>query len=74
MSKNVRNFLTFVDENVTFLLFFNKSNTWFIFVYISKDEENAWLAAYHEMMNNSGELGKSLGYPGYCVEYFTKNY
>ncbi|NQV90876.1 DUF483 domain-containing protein [Candidatus Woesearchaeota archaeon] len=44
------------------------------FVYISKDEEKSWLAAYHEMMNNSGELGKVLGYPKCCVEYFTKHF
>lgn len=40
------------------------------FVYISKDEEKAWLAAYHEMMNNHRELGLSLGYPKCCVEFF----
>ena len=44
------------------------------FVYISKEEEKAWLAAYNEMMNNSGELGKVLGYPECCVDYFTKNF
>ncbi len=42
------------------------------FVYISKEEEKAWLAAYHEMMNNPGELGKALGYPECCVAYFKK--
>ena len=44
------------------------------FVYLSKSEEKSWLAAYHEMMNNSEELGKLLGYPECCVNYFTKHF
>ena len=44
------------------------------FVYISKDEEKAWLAAYHELMNDHKGLGAALGYPSCCVEYFTRNF
>ena len=44
------------------------------FVYLSLDEEKAWLAAYHEMMDNSQELGKSLGYPECCIKFFMENF
>lgn len=44
------------------------------FVYLSLDEEKAWLAAYHEMMNNPEELGLALGYPECCVNYFSKTF
>ena len=44
------------------------------FVYISKDEQKAWLAAYHEMMNNDQELGTTLGYPKCCVNFFSQNF
>jgi len=42
------------------------------FVYISNDEEKAWLAAYYELMNNHKDLGAVLGYPACCVDYFMK--
>ncbi len=44
------------------------------FVYISKNEEDAWLAAYHEMMNDHRGLGKVLGYPKCCVDFFLRNF
>ena len=44
------------------------------FVYISKDEQLTWLAAYHELMKNDKALGLLLGYPICCVEYFCKNF
>lgn len=40
------------------------------FVYLSKDEEKAWLASYYELMQNDYELGKLLGYPACCVNFF----
>ena len=40
------------------------------FVYISKDEQKAWLASYYELMQNHGDLGLVLGYPQCCVKYF----
>jgi hypothetical protein len=44
------------------------------FVYLSKDEEKAWLAAYYELMQNDLDLGKLLGYPGCCVNFFVRNF
>lgn len=44
------------------------------FVYISKDEQKAWLAAYYELMNNDKELGLLLGYPSCCVDFFCRNF
>lgn len=44
------------------------------FVYISKDEEKTWLAAYHELMRNNRDLGLILGYPLCCVDYFCKHF
>ncbi len=44
------------------------------FVYISNDEEKAWLAAYYEMMGNDKDLGLVLGYPECCVDFFMKNF
>ena len=44
------------------------------FVYISKDEEKAWLASYFETMGNHKGLGLLLGYPCCCVDYFCKNF
>ena len=44
------------------------------FVYISKDEKQAWLASYYELMDNSADLGKTLGYPSCCVEFFIKRF
>ncbi len=44
------------------------------FVYISKDEEKAWMAAYNEMMRNERDLGLALGYPSCCVEFFCRSF
>lgn len=44
------------------------------FVYISKDEQKAWLASYHEMMQNHQDLGLALGYPACCVRFFCQNF
>jgi hypothetical protein len=44
------------------------------FVYISKDEKQAWLASYYELMNNNYDLGKLLGYPHCCVDFFCKRF
>ena len=44
------------------------------FVYISKDEQKAWLAAYHEIMQNDSELGKVLGYPDCCIKFFSQHF
>ncbi len=42
------------------------------FVYISKDDQKAYLASYYELMNDQKELGLLLGYPTCCVEFFCK--
>ncbi|MDP3989616.1 MAG: DUF483 domain-containing protein [archaeon] len=44
------------------------------FIYISKNEEKSLLAAYYELVENHEELGKLLGYPSCCIDYFTKNF
>lgn len=44
------------------------------FVYISKNEQIAWLASYYELMQNHRDLGVVLGYPQCCVEYFCINF
>ena len=44
------------------------------FIYFSKDEQKAWLAAYYELMGNDAELGLLLGYPRCCVGYFMNNF
>ena len=44
------------------------------FVYISKDEQQTWLAAYHELMKNDKELGLILGYPVCCIKYFRETF
>lgn len=44
------------------------------FVYISKDEQKAWLASYYELMQNHQDLGLVLGYPACCVDFFCKNF
>jgi len=45
-----------------------------LFVYISKDERKALLAAYAEQINDHQQLGKLLGYPQCCVDFFCKNF
>ncbi|PIN74348.1 hypothetical protein COV20_00295 [Candidatus Woesearchaeota archaeon CG10_big_fil_rev_8_21_14_0_10_45_16] len=44
------------------------------FVYISKDEEKAWKASYFELMGSDRDLGKILGYPNCCVDFFCKRF
>lgn len=44
------------------------------FVYISKDEQKAWLASYYELMQNHKDLGLVLGYPSCCVAFFCQNF
>ena len=44
------------------------------FVYISKEEQKAWLASYYELVQNHKDLGLVLGYPRCCVDFFSKNF
>jgi|SRR3989338_2583177 len=44
------------------------------FIYISKDEETALLAAYYELVQNDPELGLTLGYPECCIDYFLNHF
>ena len=44
------------------------------FVYISKDEQKAWLASYYELMQNHADLGLVLGYPSCCVNFFSSTF
>ena len=44
------------------------------FVYISKDEQQAWLASYFELIGNDIDLGRVLGYPSCCVDFFCKRF
>ncbi len=44
------------------------------FIYISKDEQKSWLAAYYELMQNDKDLGLTLGYPQCCVDFFCNNF
>ena len=44
------------------------------FIYFSKTERLALLAAYYEQLGNDRELGLLLGYPSCCVEFFCKNF
>ena len=44
------------------------------FVYISKDETKANLAAYYELTQNHRELGLLLGYPACCIHFFIQNF
>ncbi len=44
------------------------------FVYISKDDQQAWLASYFELMSNDADLGQILGYPACCVDFFTRRF
>jgi len=52
----------------------NDSRCGMQFIYFSKDEQKAWLAAYYELMGNDSELGLILGYPKCCVNYFLSNF
>jgi len=44
------------------------------FIYLSKDEQKAWLASYYELQQDHQKLGLMLGYPQCCVEYFSKSF
>lgn len=44
------------------------------FVYLSKEERLALLACYAEMMNRSRELGRILGYPECCIDFFGSHF
>lgn len=44
------------------------------FVYISKEEQKAWLANYFELINNHEQLGLLLGYPQCCIDFFCRNF
>jgi hypothetical protein len=52
----------------------NDSRQGMHFVYLSKDEQKAWLANYYELVKNDAELGLLLGYPKCCVMYFLDNF
>jgi len=45
-----------------------------LFVYLAKEEANAWLAAYYELIEDHYNLGLLLGYPECCVRYFMQNF
>jgi len=45
-----------------------------LFLYLSKTERLALLAAYYEQISNDRELGLLLGYPQCCVDFFCKNF
>ena len=44
------------------------------FAYISKDEQKAWLVSYYELLKNDMDLGRELGYPACCVDFFCKRF
>ena len=44
------------------------------FVYISKNEEKAYLASYYELVGNDSDLGLLLGYPKCCTEFFCNKF
>ena len=44
------------------------------FVYVSKEEQKAWLASYYELVHNHKDLGLLLGYPPCCVDFFCSKF
>jgi hypothetical protein len=44
------------------------------FIYISKDEQKSWLTSYYELMQNDNDLGRELGYPKCCVDFFCNRF
>ncbi len=44
------------------------------FIYISPDEHKAWQASYYELQGNDRELGRILGYPVCCVDFFCRRF
>lgn len=45
-----------------------------LFTYIAKEKKQAQLACYYETIGNHHELGKLLGYPLCCINYFVKEF
>ena len=43
-------------------------------VYISKDQQKAYLASYYELTENHQGLGLLLGYPACCILFFIQNF
>ncbi len=50
------------------------SRSGMFFIYLSKDEQKALFASYAELTNNHHELGRLLGYPACCIEFFCQNF
>ncbi|MBI4980403.1 DUF483 domain-containing protein [Candidatus Woesearchaeota archaeon] len=48
----------------------NDPRSGMFFIYLSKDEQKALFASYAELTNNHSELGRLLGYPACCIEFF----
>jgi hypothetical protein len=44
------------------------------FVYFSKNEKDAWLASYYELIKNDEDLGAILGYPRCCIRFFKQRF
>lgn len=44
------------------------------FVYISKSEEKALTASYYELIGDDYNLGRVLGYPKCCAEFFCREF
>lgn len=44
------------------------------FVYISKNEKDAYLACYFETIGDHDKFGEILGYPKCCRDFFLKNF
>ncbi len=44
------------------------------FVYFARKEKKALLAAYYEQIGNDLDLGRILGYPECCIEFFQNNF
>jgi hypothetical protein len=44
------------------------------FVYISKNEAQAYLASYAELTLNHQQLGELLGYPDCCINFFQQQF
>jgi hypothetical protein len=46
----------------------------YYFTYFSKEEKKALLASYYETTSNHQELGKILGYPQCCINFFCEKF
>tara|TARA_Y100000310_G_scaffold345531_1_gene466096 strand:+ start:27753 stop:28343 length:591 start_codon:yes stop_codon:yes gene_type:complete len=60
--------------NKGFRVSLNDARDGMLFVYISKDLEKAHLASYYELMQNDQDLGKILGYPNCCIEFYCNSF